>query len=82
MRNVELNFKPDEPEILSQSIKIQEFWSAIGYLSTWALDSYDTVQLYLFRDGELVAQYSNHQKGGRYEIHGLPSDDGTYHFHS
>lgn len=81
MRNVELNFEPDDIEALNRTMKIQEFWAAVGYLSTWALDSYDTARLYLFRDGEIAAHYQNPQ-GGRYEIHALPSDDGTYHFHS
>lgn len=81
MRHIEMHFSAEEQCDASRFTSGQEFMNALGYLSLWALDSYPTLSLYLLPDGEIVARYAN-ESGGRYEIHGLPSDDGNYHFHS
>lgn len=81
MRNVKMHFNAEERCNCSRHTSELEFMAAIGYLSLWALDAYTELNLYLLSDGEIVASYrSDHE--GVYEIHGIPSDDGTYHFHS
>jgi hypothetical protein len=56
---------------------------SIGYLSTWALDAYDTVTI--FRDGrslDMVAHFRSTATGRTYTIGAVRNADGSYGYHS
>jgi hypothetical protein len=60
----------------------EKLWHAIGYLSTWSMDSYPYVKI--FRDGkesDLVAVYHNAEGDRKYVIGAVWHID-NYGFHS
>jgi len=62
---------------------VAEVRNAIGYLSTWAVDGYDEVEVYIFTDNEIGATYrSSTNPEKMYHIRGVLRDDRTYGFHS
>lgn len=81
MRNVQLCFT-DEQVANVRGLAALDL--AIGYLSTGALDSYDSVNIYGDRDpGDLVASYQDANTGNHYVIGAIwHPTEGRYSFHS
>jgi hypothetical protein len=83
MRTTRFEFTQGQLEEAYEASSVQEVWGAIGYLSTWAMDGYDDVAIFLFPDDEIGATYRDSAKPHRvYHIRAVLRENGTYGFHS
>jgi hypothetical protein len=84
MRSVKYGFTQEGLEETYDASCYSEVWRAIGYLSTWAVDTYDEVEVYIFTDNEIGATYrsSTNPDKQHYHIRGILRDNRTYGFHS
>ena len=83
MRTIELTFYHcDLSTMVDAGIPTDEFFKAVGYLSTWGASGYDNVVISITRDCEITAIYSHSaHPDKRYVIGGIWHGE-HYGFHS
>lgn len=82
MRTVEIFMGQEEHEKIEAITGSKELFKALGYLSTWASDSYPKVNIYAnANDGELTACYLDKDGNRGYVIGAIWHGD-YYGFHS
>lgn len=62
----------------------REFEIALGYLSSWSVEGFDTVHIWTDRDpGDMVASYTDTKSERRFVMGAIwRRDEGKYSFHS
>jgi hypothetical protein len=83
MRSVDVAWCDEFTEVTVKTW--DEVWKAIGYLSTWGINSDrygGKVNVYGDPDGNIAACYRNKEDTLTYSLFGLRGEDGTYTFHS
>jgi hypothetical protein len=82
MRNVKYLFTEHQLRSFYTATSESEVWRAISYLSTWAFDGYDTVEIFVFEDGDMGANYRDSETLNKYYHIRAVIKDRHYGFHS
>ena len=85
MRELKINITQSDMIRIAEGIGTwDKLWEAIGYLSSWAVDTYPECEIFVDRPAtslDLLAVYKNPKKGQQYVI-GAVWHDTHYGYHS